>query len=82
MSDEMRRAQLLLRATEINDFFYTRNLKSFFFLDKLIRALTEYEIVNFDRVEMALNICDLFSEHEHDYDEELALSLVVGVING
>lgn len=82
MTNEMRRAKLLLRATEINDFFFMKNLKSFFFLDKLVEALAECEDVNFDRVEMALDICDLFSVHEYEYDEDLVISLVAGVING
>ena len=85
MSNEMRRAKLILRATQLNEAFYMNNLKPFYFLERLVGALAEYEKVNFEKVDLVLTICDLFGEHDETDTEEHKLEmdrLVVEVING
>ena len=85
MSNEMIRAKLINRTMLLSRDFYMDKLKPFYFLDRLVVALTDIEEINFEKVDLVLTICELFGEHDDTDTEEHKLEmdkLVMDVING
>jgi hypothetical protein len=66
VNSEMKRANLLFRANALKESFYLVDLKENLLMDKLTELLAYHEFLDFEKIELMLDVIWLFSDSSSD----------------